>query len=112
MQQHDLHLPRRQRIAERHTDGGGFMPDVEVARARLVLQLLARERLPHRRPFGAGGGDHIVTAEVAERLEDGLTAILVVLHGPGYAAVAVAGIDQPRHLQMPAPMIEPSSFWV
>src|SRR6266851_1094119 len=80
MQQHRLHPPGHLRVAHRHVDGQGLVPAIDVGGTRLLIDLLAGERLPHRRPFGAGRGDDVVEAEAAKRLEDRLAAVAILFH--------------------------------
>jgi hypothetical protein len=80
VQQHRLHAARHLRVAHRHVDGQGLVPAIDIGRARLLVDLLAGECLPHRRPFRARRGDDVIEAQAAKRLEDRLAAIAILLH--------------------------------
>src|SRR4029077_12366969 len=57
-----------------------LMPGFNEGRPGLVVQLLARQRFPERRPLRARGGHDVIDLELAERLEDRLAPVEIVLH--------------------------------
>jgi hypothetical protein len=46
----------------------------------VLFVLLPGQGFPDRRPFGARRGNDIFDAEIAERLDDGFAAILLIFH--------------------------------
>ena len=80
VQQDRLWPPGHQRVAGRHVDGERLMPGFNEGRTGLVVQLLARQRFPERRPLRARGGHDVIDLELAERLEDRLAPVDIVLH--------------------------------
>ena len=80
VQQDRLWPPGHQRVAGRHVDGERLMPGFNEGRPGLVVQLLARQRFPERRPLRARGGHDVIDLELAERLEDRLAPVDIVLH--------------------------------
>ena len=80
MQQDRLRAAGDQRVAGRHVDGERLVPGLHESRAGLVVELLARQGLPDRRPFRARRGHDVVDLELAKRLEDRLAPVEIVLH--------------------------------
>src|SRR6516165_8315541 len=80
VQQHRPHPPGHLRVAHRHIDGQGLVPAIDVGGTRLLVDLLASERLPHRRPFRTRGGDDVVEAQAAKGLQNRFAAIAILLH--------------------------------
>ena len=78
MQQHRLHPAGDLGVAKRHVDGRELVPDVEIDRARPIAGLLAGQRLPYRRPFGARRRHDVVDPEIAQRFQDRFAAVAVV----------------------------------
>ena len=70
VQQDRLRAAGDQRVAGRHVDGEGLVPGLDEGGPGLVVELLARQGLPDRRPFRARGGHDVVDLELAKRLED------------------------------------------
>ena len=54
VQQHRLHAPGHHRVSARDIHREGFVPALDEFRARKLVVRLPAQRLPHRRPLGAG----------------------------------------------------------
>ena len=80
VQQHRLRPAGDQRVAGGHVDRERLMPGFDEGRARLVVELLARQGLPDGGPLRAGRGHDVVDLELAKGLEDRLAAVEIVLH--------------------------------
>ena len=72
VQQDGLRPAGHQRVAGRHVDGERLVPGFHEGRPGLVVELLARQRLPDRRPFRARRRHDVVDLELAKRLQDRL----------------------------------------
>ena len=80
VQQDGLRAAGHQRVAARHVDGDGLVPGFYEGRPGGVVELLACQRLPDRRPFRARRRHDVVDLELAKRLQDGFPAVEIVFH--------------------------------
>ena len=76
VKQDGLHLAGNPGVTQCHIHGQGFVPTVNVGGAVGLVDFLAGQRLPNRRPFRAGGRYDVVDAQVAEGFQDGVAAVL------------------------------------
>ena len=69
-----------QRVAGRHVDGERLMPGFNEGGPGLVIELLARQRFPERRPFRARRGHDVVDLKLPKCFEDRLAPVEIILH--------------------------------
>ena len=96
VQQHCLRASGRLRVAHRHIDGERLVPAINVVRPGFLVDLLACQRLPDRRPFRSRRGDHVIDPEIAEGFEDCFAAVAILLHDRSSPQA------KSRHHSMPA----------
>ena len=76
VQQDRLHAARHPGVPAGHVHRQGLVPAVDVLRPRRLVDLLAGQGLPHRRPFRTGGRDYVINAKIAECFENTFAAVL------------------------------------
>ena len=75
VEQDGLQLAGHPGIAQCHIHRQGLVPAVDVGGAGRFVDFLSGQRLPNRRPLGAGRGDDVVNTQVAEGFQDGVSAV-------------------------------------
>src|SRR4051794_25781275 len=80
MQEHSLRSAGHEGVSGGHVYRDGLVPGFNKTGSCLVLELLTRQCLPHRRPLRTGRGHDVVDPELAKGFQDSLATVYIVPH--------------------------------